>query len=115
MKEYKPVIEKMNGIINDYHKMEKLDGTELNLYLKDLTSALYYLESVRSDVHNKWQTRVKEQVDFGDSVARSENKAHVLYPEMYQLRHVMSSGYKVTDAIRTNISYLKQELNTINQ
>jgi hypothetical protein len=43
------------------------------------------------------------------TVARAENEAHVTYPQMYQLRRIQDAGYRVADAIRTNISYLKSE------
>jgi len=109
MKTHEDVIAKMNNLINLYHKMDGLDGHQLSLLLKDFVSALYYLETVRSDVHNKFQTRVKELIDEGMSVSRAENNAHVEHPDMYRLRRIMDAGYEVVGAIRTNISLLKHE------
>ena len=108
------VIEKMNNMVNLYHTMENLDGNRLNQLLQQMTSCLYYLETQRASLHNEWQREVKELVDSGDSVSRAENKAHVKFPNMYRLRRVMTSGYKVAEAIRTNISYLKSEMNQLN-
>lgn len=109
MKDYKDVIERMNGLVNQYHKMQDLDGHTLAMILKDLSAALYYMETVRADVHNKFQSTIKRLVDEGLSVSRSENQAHVDYPEMYQLRRIMDAGYEIVGAIRTNISLLKHE------
>mgnify|MGYP007029088788 FL=1 len=109
MKDYRDVIDKMNYLVNDYHRMTDLDGHTLSMILKDLSSALYYLETIRAEVHAKWQGKVKELIDEGSSVARSENQAHVAYPEMYELRRIMDAGYEIVGAIRTNISHLKHE------
>jgi len=114
MNDFNDIIERMNQVVQDYNHMEGLDGPTLNSMLKRMSTMLYYLESVRSDFHDKWCIKVKFLTDRGDSVSRSENEAHVIFPEMYRLRRVMTSGYRVLDAIRTNISYLKQELNSIN-
>lgn len=114
MSEYNGIIERMNEVVQDYNNMKGLDGPTLNSMLKRMSTMLYYLESVRSDFHDKWNVCVKHNIDSGESVSRSENIAHVKYPEMYRLRRVMTSGYKVLDAIRSNLSYLKQELNTVN-
>ena len=111
MKDYQKVIEKMNTIINHYHRADMTDGLALNTYLKDLSSALYYMETVRANVHDNWQRCVKELISQGNSVSRSENEAHVKYPEMYMLRRVLDSAYEVVGALRTNISYLKNEKN----
>jgi hypothetical protein len=32
-------------------------------------------------------------------------------PELYRLRRIMESGYETSGAIRTNISWLKSEIN----
>ncbi len=109
MKTHNDVIDKMAVLVNRYHVMKEINGNDLSFILKDLSSALYYMETVRADVHNKWQSRVKELIDEGNSVARSENVAHVEYPEMYKLRRIMDAGYEIVGAIRTNISLLKHE------
>ncbi len=110
-KEVEDVIETMEGIINNYHTMNKPDGHVLNDMLRQLSSALYYLETVRSDYHDKWQTAVNVLVKGGDSVSRAENEAHVQYPEMYKLRRTISAANGVREAMRTNISFLKAEIN----
>jgi len=109
MKDYRDVIKRMNELVNRYHKMKELDGHEMALILKDFTSALYYLETVRSDIHHQWQSKVKALIEEGMSVSRSENQAHVEFPEMYELRRLMDSAYEIVGSIRTNISLIKHE------
>lgn len=103
-------IKQLQKWVSLYHKANPQDGEALSLYLQKITGILFYLETLRSEVHDKFQTKIFEQTTkHGVSVNRAENEAHVEYPEMYQLRHIMTAGYRITDAIRTNISYLKSE------
>jgi hypothetical protein len=104
-------LDKLNGFVNEYYKL-KIDvknGDKLNYLLQKITGLLYYLETERSEIHNAFQSSIYEGVKEKKTVARAENEAHVTYPQMYQLRRVMDAGYRVADAIRTNISYLKSE------
>lgn len=108
------VIEKMDKLINKYHTLSQLNPEHLNTLLQQLTSALYYLEGERAKIHDDWQKDVKANIDLGDSVSRAENRAHVKYPNMYRLRRVMYAGYKCVESIRSNLSYIKHEMNTVN-
>jgi|15BtaG_2_1085339.scaffolds.fasta_scaffold01272_12 hypothetical protein len=105
----------LNDLVNEYYN-GNLDGNKLSNLLKNITGNLYYLETVRSEQHNLFETEVFNLVKDGSSVARAINEANVKYPMMYQLRRIMDGGYRIVDAIRTNISYLKSEqINTPNQ
>jgi len=105
-------IEDLNKYVNQYYKSNLQDGNELSMLLQKITGLLYFLETVRSSTHDLYETKVFGLVKDGSSVARATNEANVSYPEMYQLRRIMDGGYKVADAIRTNISYLKSERQT---
>jgi len=105
-------ITKLNEYVNKYYNCNRQDGNELSLYLQKITGLLYYLESVRSDVHDLYENEVHNLVKGGASVARAINEANIKYPMMYQLRRQMESGFRIADAIRTNISYLKSERQT---
>ena len=89
------------------------DGDSLVKVLQQLTSTLYYLEGQRSRYHKVWQETVNNEVLAGNSVSRAENVAHVNTPELYHLRRIMEAGYKVVDAIRTQISWLKTEKSSV--
>jgi hypothetical protein len=92
-----------------YRTTDVMDCENLSKILQQLTGVLFYLEKVRADFHDKWQSKVNEQVLGGTSVSRAENVAHVEYPQMYMLRRVMDSGYQVVNAIRSQLSYAKGE------
>ena len=109
----------MNKIINDiltiidtYNSIEidKTNGFYLNEMLKGLTTNLFYLETIRSKHHLHFEKIIHQEVSNGKTVARATNKANVEVPEIYQLRRLMTAGYRIADAIRTNISFLKSEL-----
>ena len=106
-------LEDLNKYVNEYYKCNLTDGNRLNVLLQKITGLLYYLETVRSDCHNAFETHIFNMVKEKQTVARATNEAHVVYPQMYQLRRVMDAGYRVADAIRTNISYLKKERATV--
>lgn len=104
----------LNEYVNKYYNCNRLDGNELSLYLQKITALLYYLESVRSEIHDLYENEIFNLVKGGASVARATNEANVKYPMMYQLRRIMDGAYRIADAIRTNISYLKSEKQSIN-
>lgn len=99
----------LSEYVNAYYKSNLQDGNELSMLLQKITGLLFYLETVRCEIHDLYENEVFNLVKSGQSVARAINEANVKYPLMYRLRHVMTSGYKIGEAIRTNISYLKSE------
>ena len=107
-------IETLNEYVNKYYKSNLNNGNELNELLQKITGLLYYLETVRANTHNNYETMVFNLVKEKYTVSRAINEANVKYPTMYQLRRVMDAGYKITDAIRTNISFLKSEKSNSN-
>jgi uncharacterized protein YicC (UPF0701 family) len=106
-------IELLNKAVQNYYKISLQDGNGLNELLQKITGLLYYLETVRANTHNLYESKIQEIVKSGESVSRATNEANVAYPEMYMLRRVMDAGYRVVDAIRTNISFLKEEMKNI--
>jgi hypothetical protein len=104
-------IKQLNALVNRYYSADLRNGENLNEILQKMSALLYYLETVRSQVHDAFESAVFEGVKDGKTVSRAVNEAHVTYPLMYKMRRVMDSGYRITDAIRTNISYLKSEIN----
>ena len=102
-------LEKLNKYVNQYYKCNLQNGNELSELLQKITGLLFYLETVRSETHNLFESKVFELVKSKMTVSRAINEANVIYPQMYQLRRIMDAGYRITDAIRTNISFLKSE------
>lgn len=102
-------LEKLNKYVNQYYRCNLQDGNELSELLQKITGLLFYLETVRAETQNLYEVKVYELVKDKKTVARAVNEANVIYPEMYQLRKVVDAGWRITDAIRTNISFLKSE------
>ncbi len=115
MKDHAEQIKLLSDHVNDYYKCDLSDGNQLSTLMQKITGLLFFLETVRSETHDLFETKVFNLVKDGNSVARAVNESHVIYPEMYQLRRIMDGGYRIVDAIRTNISYLKSEKQSIKQ
>jgi hypothetical protein len=102
-------IEKLNEYVNQYYKCNLQDGNELSFLLQKITGLLFYLETVRAEIHDLYENKVFNLVKDKYTISKAVNEANVEYPQMYQLRRIMDAGYRITDAIRTNISFLKSE------
>lgn len=102
----------ITDVVDRYARMNILDGEELSHLTRRITAAMYYLNNERVKYHDLWQRHVKELIDSGSSVSRAENEAHVKYPELYLLRRTMDAAKDCYEAMRSNISWVKFELNT---
>jgi len=85
------------------------DTHRLSVYLKDLTSNLFFLEEHRDNYSRKYNSILFNETKEGRSVSGAEIIAKERVPELYQLRRLMTSAHKCADAIRSNISFLKLE------
>ena len=94
-------------IVDTYKNLTINSGQELSILLKDLTCELFYLEKHRSDYHEHYNSIVHS---FKGSNAGGVVFANEEVPELYMLRRVMNAGYRVVDALRSKISYIKKEL-----
>lgn len=114
MSDFQKALDHLSAEIKRYRETDIMDGEGLVNILQQITATLFYLEKERANYHDLFQTKINELVLSGSTVARAENEAHKCYPEMYLLRHIMQSAYEVVGAIRTNVSWLKTEKNSIN-
>lgn len=106
-------IERLYQLVMDY-ELGNDNPHKLVVLQKQITTTLFYLETERAKVHDKYKRLVfdltrKNGNEKPMSVAQATTEADVKHPEMYQLRRIMDAGYKVADAIRTHISFLKSE------
>jgi len=111
MSGFTKALDHISSEIKRYRELKELNGEVLTEILQQVTGTLFYLEKERANYHAAWQSKVHTLVLEGKSVARAENEAHVQVPEMYMLRRIMDSAYEVVGAIRTNISFLKSQIN----
>jgi len=106
-------ITNLNGYINAYYKCNLQDGKTLNELLQKIGGTLYYLTTVRAEVHDLFENLLKDLVDEGQSVARAQNACNVKYPEMYKLRRTLETAERIHTSIQVHISYLKAEMRNV--
>lgn len=99
-------LENITYIIDTYNLLTVPSGAEFSDLLRRLTCELFYLEKYRSDYQEKHNAVMH---DFNGSVAASLILANQKYPELYMLRRIMNAAYRVVDALRSNISFIKKE------
>lgn len=110
MKKFETTLNELTEYIQAYDDTSLNDGESLNYLLQKINTTLFYLETERAIFKKKYEQRIYElTTDKKLTVARAVNFAENEVPELYLLRRIMDSGYRVSDAIRTNISFLKSE------
>ena len=115
MKNFEITLQKLTEYIQAYDDTAQNDGETLNFLLKKISVTLAYLETERAEFKKTYELRVFDlTTNKKMTVSRAINFAEVDVPELYLLRRIMDSGYRITDAIRTNISFLKHERNNSN-
>ena len=112
MKNFENELQNLTEFIQAYDDASTDDGETLNYLLKKITTTLFYLEKERAIFKKQYEQRIYElTTDKKMTVSRAVNFAEVEVPELYLLRRIMDSAYRNCDAIRTNISFLKNERN----
>jgi hypothetical protein len=104
-------LDMLSAEVKKYRELENLSGDELNKILQQIVGILFYLETEKTKYHDMWGVIVQRLINEDKSVARAEAEANTSIPELYTLRKITEAGSRVADAIRTNISWLKQEIN----
>jgi len=97
--------------VKRYHhtSLKVYEGEALNDILKRITATLFYLSGQKSDIHEIYTQEVNALVLEGKSVASATSLMDEKYPQIYMLRNRIKQAERVADAIRTNISWLKDE------
>lgn len=113
MSQLEEAIKMLDENIKNYRTANPDDGETIVMCMQQTSSILYYLEGQRAIAHEKFQNKIKIEVDRGSSVARAENEAHVLVPEMYKLRHKIDSGYESLRAMGMQLSWIKTGLTNV--
>lgn len=107
------ILENISNNIKQYHQLNNElvfdDIDKLSKILKNLSCNLFYLEEYRNQYHTSYNSIQHNCIKEGWTISKSEVEAKTKVPELYMLRRLMTSAYKITDNIRTNISYLKNE------
>lgn len=109
MKDVEKMLNIISECIEEYGNMKQLDGDRLNELLQRTTAAMFFLEEIRSNIHIHYTEHLVEKIGSGISVSKAEAECNNEFPLLYKLRRMMEAGYRCTDSMRTNISYLKNE------
>ena len=110
MRNFEKELENLAMYVQAYEDTSLNDGESLNELLQKINVTLFYLEKERANFKKLYENRIFElTTDKKMTVARAVNFAEVEVSELYLLRRIMDSAYRVSDAIRTNISFLKSE------
>jgi len=93
--------------------VDEYEGLDLNETktqaetLRTLTNNLFYLEAHRVDAYKKWHSVYFQSTSTTN--AGKEREADMQVQDLYLIRRVMTSGYRVVDSIRSTISVFKRE------
>lgn len=108
------VIDKITVIIEDYNSTTGHHPEGLLDMARTLAANLFFLEKHRAEVHKKYEGFKHTLINGGSPIGKAENKANFTHPEMYMLRRIMEAGYKNLDIMRSEISWLRAEMNNTN-
>lgn len=107
------ILNNINACIEEYRDMDDTlvfnDAQKLSAIMKNLSSNLFFLERNRDEISRDFYTTIHNLKMSGESATGSEKEAKYQHPEKRQIDRYITSAYKVLDAIRSNISYLKHE------
>ena len=96
--------------INEYYKTDvSTDGDGLNRLMQRIGARLYYLSTVRAEVHEAYQANMKQLMDAGMSASKATVESDNRYPQMYALRRLLEEASRIHTACTVHISYLKTE------
>ena len=100
------ILKKIRESVDRYNNIPLENYKELSEILRTLTSNLFYLEAYRVKAKNEW---MESYFDCEGTNANKERVADSEVKELYMLRHLMSSVYRITDSLRSQISIYKKE------
>lgn len=100
--------------ITAQYRKENPSGGDLVDMMRRLSANLAYLQGERAKYHEQWQAVVFRLTENGKAVNRAENEAHVTVKELYLLRRIMQGGYSELDVMRSQLSWLKKEMDNLN-
>lgn len=102
MKPLDKIIEAINESTEKYELCKIGDTHTQSEILQSLSANVYFLTEYRIHFHKQWMKSYFES--SGGSSAAKERFADNDVPELYTVRHMMASGNKVLDSLRTIIS-----------
>jgi len=109
------ILDKITTIIEDYNSSDGHHPEGLLNMARTLAANLFFLEKHRANIQKKFEGQKYLLINNdGMPVSKAENVCNFRYPEMYMLRRVMEAGYKNLDIMRSEVSWLRAEMNNTN-
>jgi hypothetical protein len=104
-------LDNLHALIDTYQSTPKSDGNTLVGIAHELSITLFWLSEEKTKEHDNFEKYVFACINEKKlNVNRAINAAEVAYPNLYRLRYVIRAGYSILDIIRTQVSYLKSEM-----
>jgi hypothetical protein len=107
-------LEKITEIIKDYYDTNNHNPEGLINLGRNLSANLYFIEKFRAEKHKAFEATIYSLKMQGYKINSATNEANVKHPELYILRRHMESAEKVLGMIRSELSWLKSEMNNTN-
>ena len=107
MKELNEILDNINNAVDKYNELPLFEVKELAEILRELVSNLFYLEKHRIRAYNEWHEvyfTCKQTTNAG-----KEKWADNQIQDLYMIRRLMTSAYKIVEAIRSQIGIYKKE------
>ena len=107
MKELNGILEKINNSVERFEACKLSFTHDQSEILRDLSTSLHWLSEHRIQANNDWMYAYFNSKE--KSATAKEREADFKVPEMYKIRHLMASGYKVLESLRSTISANKKQ------
>lgn len=106
MKDLEGILNSITELIEHYESGAWVSVDELRQMLRELTSNIYYL--TKEDIE-AYRAHNEILHSFDGSVARAQIEADKSIPELRMTRKIIASANRVADAMRSELSIIKNE------
>lgn len=100
------ILKKISDIIETYESGTWQSAENLRVMLRELSANYYFLTKINIESFNKHNA---VQYDYKGSVAAGLIFANLLVPELRMTRKILFATSKCVDAIRSELSIIKNE------
>ncbi len=107
-------LNRITEIIEEFNSSNNHNPQGLLDMGRNLSSNLFFLEKFRIEAHLNYETVIYSLKNQDWKINAAINEAKIKVPELYMLRRTMESAESVLGMIRTEISWIKTEMNNTN-
>ena len=107
-------LNRITEIIEEFNSSNNHNPQGLLDMGRNLSSNLFFLQKFRIKSHLNYETVIYSLKNQDWKINAAINEAKIKVPELYMLRRTMESAESVLGMIRTEISWIKTEMNNTN-